>query len=266
MSTDIKTVIVDDEPLARQEMRFLLREHSDIGVAAEARNGLEAVEAVRKHAPDLLFLDIQMPGMDGFGVIRQLLRKGRMPHVVFVTAFDEYAIKAFEVNAVDYLLKPVDKKRLAQAVEKVRKVMGAGDGRGAAAPATAADERLERLLTTLQRRLEPPQKLTIKVGTRYMLVDPREVVYAAVEEGVITVVTDSLTGTTSLRTLEELHQTLPTDLFWRAHRSHLLNINRIREVLPMFKRSYYVKMNDPKGTELPVARAQLGRLREMFRL
>ncbi|MBI2839629.1 MAG: response regulator transcription factor [Acidobacteria bacterium] len=261
---EIKTVIVDDEPLALEEMDFLLKELSDVRVVGRARNGLEAVDVVKKTGPDLLLLDIQMPGMDGFGVLKQILKKGRAPHVVFVTAFDEYAIKAFEFNAVDYLLKPVEKRRLAQALEKARRVL-AGSGDRDRDREGGGDGRLERLLATLERKLEPPRKLTIKVGGRYMLIDAREIIYATVEEGAIVVVTDSLAGSSNCRTLDELQQTLPGDLFWRAHRSHIVNINRVREVLPMFKRTYYLKMADPKAAELPVSRAQISRLKELFR-
>lgn len=257
---EIRTVIVDDEPLALEEMDFLLKDISEVRVVGRARNGLEAVDVVKKTGPDLLFLDIQMPGMDGFGVLKQILKKGRAPHVVFVTAFDEYAIKAFEFNAVDYLLKPVEKRRLAQALEKARRALSGSGDRD-----RDGDGRLERLLATLERRLEPPRKLTIKVGGRYMLIDAREIIYATVEEGAIVVVTDSLAGCSNYRTLDELQQNLPGDLFWRAHRSHIVNINRVREVLPMFKRTYYVKMADPKAAELPVSRAQITRLKELFR-
>src|SRR5919206_1305657 len=118
----LTTVIVDDEQLARDELAFLLRAVDDVEVVASGKNGVEAVNLIKEHNPDLLFLDVQMPGLDGFGVIKKLLdRKIRMPQVVFATAFDQYAVKAFEVNAVDYLLKPFDKKRLGEALQRVRR-------------------------------------------------------------------------------------------------------------------------------------------------
>src|SRR5215472_15402703 len=117
----ISAVIVDDEQLAREELAYLLKE-CEIDVVAQGKNGVEGVNLIRESAPDIVFLDVQMPGVDGFGVIKRLLdRKVAMPQIVFATAFDQYAVKAFEVNAVDYLLKPFDKKRVAQAVEKVKK-------------------------------------------------------------------------------------------------------------------------------------------------
>src|SRR5262250_3644088 len=120
----LSTIIVDDEQLARDELAFLLKEVDDVDVVAQGKNGLEAVNLIREHNPDLVFLDVQMPGLDGFGVIKKLLdKKVPLPKIVFATAFDQYAVKAFEVNAVDYLLKPFDKKRVAQSIEKARAQM-----------------------------------------------------------------------------------------------------------------------------------------------
>src|SRR5947209_13110000 len=117
----LSTVIVDDEQLARDELAFLLKNADDVNVVAQGKNGIEGVNLIKEHNPDLVFLDVQMPGLDGFGVIKKLLdKKVTLPKIVFATAFDQYAVKAFEVNAVDYLLKPFDKKRVAQSIQKVR--------------------------------------------------------------------------------------------------------------------------------------------------
>ena len=117
----LSAIIVDDEQLARDELAYLLKNAGDISVVAQGKNGLEAVSLIREHNPDLVFLDVQMPGLDGFGVIKKLLdRKVPLPKIVFATAFDQYAVKAFEVNAVDYILKPFDKKRVAQSIERAR--------------------------------------------------------------------------------------------------------------------------------------------------
>src|ERR1700745_2595352 len=123
----LSTVIVDDEQLARDELAYLLKNADDVNVVAQGKNGLEAVSLIKEHNPDLVFLDVQMPGLDGFGVIKKLLDKRiPLPKIVFATAFDQYAVKAFEVNAVDYLLKPFDKKRVSQSIQKVRSKMQAG--------------------------------------------------------------------------------------------------------------------------------------------
>ncbi|PYY00727.1 MAG: DNA-binding response regulator [Acidobacteria bacterium] len=217
----ISTIIVDDEQLSREELTYLLKSVGDVEVVAQGSNGVEAIHLIREHNPELVFLDVQMPGLDGFGVIKKLVdKKHPLPQIVFATAFDQYAVRAFEVNAVDYLLKPFDKKRVVQSVEKAKQKLSAA----------------------------PPS------------------CFATIDEGVITVATSSMEGHSNCRTLEELLETLDPNLFWRAHRSHVVNINRIKEVLPWFKSSYQLRMDDRKHTELPVSRAQTKRLRELFGL
>jgi two-component system response regulator LytT len=260
----LTAVIVDDEQLAREELEYLLNSGGDVRVVASGKNGLEAVSLIREHSPDLVFLDVQMPGLDGFGVIKRLLeKKAAMPQVVFATAFDQYAVKAFEVNAVDYLLKPFDKKRVAQAVERARtKKRSQTD----TTSANASGEKLEALVKALESQKAQPVKVVVRSGGRLFLVDQKEICYAAIGEGVISVVTPTLEGQSNCRTLEELLSGLDTNLFWRAHRSFVVNINRIKEVVPWFKSSYQLRMDDRKQTEIPVSRAQTKRLRELFGL
>jgi len=257
----LSAVIVDDEQLARDELAFLLKDVDDVNVVAQGKNGLEAVNLIREHNPDLVFLDVQMPGLDGFGVIKKLLdKKVPLPKIVFSTAFDQYAVKAFEVNAVDYLLKPFDKKRVAQSVAKARAKM-----ESAAAPT----DKLESLVRMLESQKTPASKILIKAAGRLFLVDQKDICYASIEDGVISVVTagaNGLEGQSNCRTLEELLDSLDSNLFWRAHRSFLVNINRIREVVPWFKSSYQLRMDDKKQTEIPESRAQTKRLRELFGL
>jgi two-component system, LytTR family, response regulator LytT len=256
----LSAVIVDDEELARDELSYLLKNAGDVDVVAQGKNGIEAVNLIKEHNPDLVFLDVQMPGLDGFGVIKKLLdKKIPLPKIVFATAFDQYAVKAFEVNAVDYLLKPFDKKRVAQSLQKAR----AKDADGLPA------ERIEALLRVLESQKPQPSKLLLKALGRMFLVDQKDICYASIEDGVITVVTGGLSGMegqSNCRTLEELLDSLDPRLFWRAHRSYLVNINRIREVVPWFKSSYQLRMDDKKQTEIPVSRAQTKRLRELFGL
>jgi two-component system, LytTR family, response regulator LytT len=256
----LSAVIVDDEQLARDELAYLLKNADDVNVVAQGKNGLEAVSLIKEHTPDLVFLDVQMPGLDGFGVIKKLLDKRiPLPKIVFATAFDQYAVKAFEVNAVDYLLKPFDKKRVSQAIQKARAQQDADD-----APA----ERFETLVRMLESQ-KRPNKILLKAVGRMFLVDQKDICYAWIEDGVITVVTAGtagMEGQSNCRTLEELLDTLDSKLFWRAHRSYLVNINRIREVVPWFKSSYQLRMDDKKQAEIPVSRAQTKRLRELFGL
>jgi two-component system response regulator LytT len=252
----ISAVIVDDEQLARDELAYLLKSVGDVEVVAQGKNGVEAVSLIKEHAPDLVFLDVQMPGLDGFGVIKKLLdKKIPLPQIVFATAFDQYAVKAFEVNAIDYLLKPFDKKRVAQSVQKAKAKLE---------KRVPASEKIESLVKALES--QKPQKVLVRAGGRMFLVDQRDICYASIEDGVITIVTPAMEGESNCRTLEELSESLDQNLFWRAHRSYLVNINRIKEVVPWFKSSYQIRMDDRKGTEVPVSRAQTKRLRELFGL
>jgi len=257
----LSAIIVDDEQLARDELAYLLKNTGDVNVVAQGKNGLEAVSLIKEHNPDLVFLDVQMPGLDGFGVIKKLLdRKVPLPKIVFATAFDQYAAKAFEVNAVDYILKPFDKKRVAQAIEKARTKVEAGVG---------SDEKFEALVRMLESQKPQTAKVLIKAAGRLFLADPKDICYATIEDGVITVATSGnagMEGQSNCRTLEELFNNLDPNSFWRAHRSFLVNIHHIREVVPWFKSSYQLRMDDKKQTEIPVSRAQTRRLRELFNL
>ena len=257
----LRTVVVDDEQLARDELCFLLSKIGDIEVVAQAANGVEALDVIEEHAPDLVLLDVQMPGLTGFEVARRLLKGGFESHLVFVTAYDRHAIEAFDVNAVDYILKPVESERLETALERVRKRM---QPERAAARPSGTD--LDRLLQMLSDRNVHREQLAVKVGDRFLLIHADEVVHASVEDDVITVVTNSLSGTSNYRTLDELQARLDPGVFWRVHRSHLVNINKIREIVPWFSRNYILKMKDAKGTEIPVSRSQTKRLREYLRL
>ena len=219
----LSAVIVDDEQLARDELAFLLKGVGDIDVVAQGKNGLEAINLIREHNPDLVFLDVQMPGLDGFGVIKKLLdKKVPLPKIVFATAFDQYAVRAFEVNAVDYLLKPFDKKRVAQSVQKARSKM----------ESSGAPDKLDTLVRMLEsQKAQPTSKILIKSAGRLLLVDQKDICFASIEDGVITVATAGPNGTegqSNCRTLEELLDSLNPQLFWRAHRSFLVNINHIK--------------------------------------
>jgi len=265
----LTALIIDDEPLARQELLYLLEAAEGVEVVAQGANGIEAVELIRTHKPDVVFLDVQMPGLDGFAVLKKLLdKKSGLPQVVFATAFDQYAVRAFEVNAVDYLLKPVDRKRLLKTIEKVRARLSApADANG---EASTTDARLDALLKLVETRTQPakPQsgKIVVRAQNRLLLVDQREICFASIESGTISVATGAIEGESNCRTLEELMDQLDPETFWRAHRSYVVNIQHIREVVPWFKSSYQLRMDDPKKTEIPVSRAQTKRLRELFNL
>jgi two-component system response regulator LytT len=258
--TVLHTVVVDDEPHAREELCFLLDQIPGVEIVAQAGDGPEALTVISEHAPEMVMLDVQMPGLTGFEVARRLVDSDTNSHVVFVTAFDRHAIEAFEVNAVDYLLKPVEAERLATAVDRVRKRVQSGRA-GQPVP-----ENLDRVLQLLAERQNRRDQLAVKVGDRFLLIQSDEVVHASVDDDVITVVTNSLSGTSNYRTLDELQARLDPEVFWRVHRSHLVNINKIREIVPWFSRNYLLKMKDAKGSEIPVSRSQTRRLREYLKL
>ncbi len=272
----ISALIIDDEQLAREELKYLLDSVGGVDVVAQGANGIEAVDLIEEHHPDLVFLDVQMPGQDGFAVIQRVMERSRkdkpaaaLPHFVFATAYDQYAVRAFDVNAVDYLLKPFDRARVLEAVDRVRARLATGGPANAAAP--DAEAQLNRLLRLLDRpqgaeQGRPPAKLIVQAQSRLLLVDQAEICYAAIDEGVIRVVTRAFEGQSKCRTLEELMELLDPARFWRAHRGFVVNIDQIREVMPWFKSSYQLRMNDKQQTEIPVSRAQTKRLRELFNL
>jgi len=252
----LTAVVADDEQLAREELCFLLGQLEGVEVVGQATNGMEAVEAIARLDPDVAFLDIQMPGLTGLDVVRQLHEAGTTAAIVFVTAFDQRAVEAFEVNAVDYLLKPVEAARLAQAVNRARA------RRPDAVPLADQLDRLVRLMATANR----PTQVAVKVGERFVLLQADEILYASVVDDSINIVTGQVSGTSNDRTLDELQARLDPAVFWRVHRSHLVNINKIKEIVPWFSRNYILRMKDAKATEIPVSRSQTRRLREYLKL
>lgn len=256
----IRTLVVDDEPLARSNLTVLLRLDTEIEIVAECGSGKKALAEIRSKKPDLVFLDVQMPGLDGFGVLKKLVeRKMKMPHVVFATAFDQYAVQAFEVNAVDYVLKPFDKARIAKAIQRARKMLDTQ---------TSTTDRLEQLVSQLGAAKSTPQraKVLVNVQQRLLLVNAEDIIFATVDGGSIWIVTRDLEGSSNYRTLDELSATLDADAFWRPHRSFLINLQHVKEVVPWFNSTFMLKMSDKKTTEVPVSRVQARRLRELFKL
>jgi len=264
---DLRAVVVDDEQLARDELGYLLGQVGGVEVVGQAGNGVEALTAIDRLHPDVVFLDVQMPGLTGFEVARRMLDNRAAAHIIFVTAYDQHAIEAFEVNAVDYLLKPVDPARLEVAVGRARRrVTSEGPlDREAGAPGVSNAE-LEKIIQAVAERQSRRERLAIKVGERFLLVQAEEIIYASLAEDSITVVTGQHAGTSNYRTLDELQTRLDPSVFWRVHRSHLVNINKIKEIVPWFSRNYILRMKDNKSTEIPVSRTQTRRLREYLKL
>jgi len=204
-----------------------------------------------------VFLDVHMPGLDGVGVVRRLKEKGiEPPQFIFVTAYDQYAVEAFRLEALDYLLKPVDKGRLAETIDRARRMIQ--ERRVGELPPVAAKP--------IGPAAAPRTKLLVRNSNRNFIVDANDVIYATIDDGLITLVTTNIEGHSNYRTIEDLQANLDRELFWRVHRSYLVNINRIKEVVPWFKSSYQLRMDDKKHTEIPVSRVQTRRLRELFKL
>ena len=252
-TTVLTAMIVDDEQLAQDELAYLIKDFADIEVVGTARHGLAAVDLIQKLEPDLVFMDVQMPGLDGLGVVRKLRELHvELPHIIFATAFDQYAVEAFRVEAMDYLLKPIERARLEETIERARR---------------AIQDRQKSIVPEPSARLTPQRtKLLVRNANRNFIVDAQDMVYATIEDGLITLVTTAMEGHSNYKTIEELQANLDRDTFWRVHRSYLVNINRIKEVVPWFKSSFQLRMDDKKQSEIPVSRVQTKRLRELLKL
>ncbi|MGE4299609.1 MAG: LytR/AlgR family response regulator transcription factor [Desulfovibrionaceae bacterium] len=242
----IRALVVDDEPPARDELVYLLSAHPDVEVL-EAGSATAALQMIRAEQPDLVFQDIQMSGKDGFHVLEMAMAMPEPPLFVFVTAFDQYAVQAFEENAVDYLLKPVAAKRLAKSMERVRALLGGKR-------ATTERGALRRLLEGMGRR-ECLCRLPVEQGGRIRLIPTADVVLVEAEGKRLTAMTDAgpvaCHGQASLAGLEER---LESQGFFRANRSVLVNLERIGACAPWFGGKYHVEMNDKARTKVTVSR------------
>ncbi len=248
----MRSIIVDDEEPARARLGRLLAVHPDIVVVGEARDGLEAVEKVEELQPELLFLDIQMPGLTGFEVLQSIPPAVAMPLVIFVTGYDRHALAAFEANALAYLLKPVEPERLAQAVERARKLSG-----------TASEVERERAHVLRVAREAPKvlRQIVCRKRDRLVLTPPEQICWFQVQDGVVKAHTATDTFTVNYQ-LGELEAGLPADVFFRARREVLVNLTRIREIRPYFKSGFLLVMPDADGTEIVVSERQARSLRQ----
>ncbi len=244
----IRTLVVDDEKLARERLLSFLRGYDDIEVIGQAKNGVEAVRAIDEESPDLVFLDVQMPGMDGFEVLKTVKKS---PQVVFATAFDEYAIRAFEVHAADYLLKPIARTRLEEALRRVRLRL---DGQS-----TAPQLReLVELLEARQRRYLT--QLPLHRGRQILVMPTEQILWFEVEYRLVYAHVDGDRYMTNF-TLRELEERLDPEVFFRAHKSRLVNLQHVRAIVPWFGGRFKLVMRDQKGSEVELSRAQARELR-----
>lgn len=256
----ITTVIVDDEPLARRNLRLLLKDDPEIEIAGEANSGREALSLIRKHSPDLVFLDIQMPEMDGFGVLENL-DASQLPVIVFVTAFDQYALKAFEFHALDYLLKPFDDARFGKALAQAKLQVEQRELKD-------LSSRLVALLENRDKPLEQParskyvSRLLIKSAGRVFFLKTDEIDYVQAEDYYVKLHVGRKSHLLR-ETMNEMEAKLDPSRFLRIHRSSIVNIERIRELQQHFNGEYIVLLHD--GTELKLSRSRREQLQTLLK-
>jgi two-component system LytT family response regulator len=249
----IRALIVDDEPLAREGIQMRLKPEPDIEVIGECRNGREAVTVILRDAPDLVFLDIQMPRMDGFAVI-EAIGADRMPYIIFITAYDEHALRAFEVHALDYLLKPIDGSRFLEALSRARDRI-----RGKNLAAIAAQ--LQQMMATLKGEKEYLERLSIKSAGRILFLGVDEIDWIEAADNYVQV----HAGQTShllLATMNSLETRLNPQQFLRVHRSTIVNLKRIKELHPMFHGEYRIILQD--NTQLTSGRSYSKSLQKLL--
>lgn len=251
----ISALIVDDEAAARSRLRKLLASHPFALIEGDARDGLEALEAIRKHRPQVVFLDIEMPGLGGFEVVEALPAED-MPLIVFVTAFDEHAMAAFEANAVAYLLKPVNEERLAAVVSRLEQLV--------AAPGAATAETTRASAKAGVKR-RPLHHVVAVQRDGYILIPLNEVCYFQVVDGVTNVHTAAATWRTNYA-IGDLESRLPSPPFFRAHRSTIANLDKVATISPMFKGALLLTMKDSPASEIQVSERQAKHVRELLQL
>lgn len=253
MNDRIRAVIVDDEPLAREGVRLHLENEPDIDVAGEAGGGEEAVSLIEEVRPDLLFLDVQMPGLDGFAVL-EAVGAANMPVTIFTTAYDQFAVRAFDAHAVDYVLKPYDRERFHRAVERARERIQARRTAG-------VDGRLESLIGELRSRSRYVERLVVRAGGRIVILRTADVQWIEAASNYVRI---HVGGKDHLlrETMTALESRLDPSEFVRIHRSTIVRIDCIRELEPLFQGDYVVILDD--GTRLTSSRGYRDRLQELL--
>jgi DNA-binding LytR/AlgR family response regulator len=259
VNVPIRTLIVDDEPLARERLKRLLADIEDVEFVGEAGSGVQAVEMIEGQRPDVVLLDIQMPVLDGFGVLEAL---DEPPLIIFVTAYDQYAIRAFEVNAVDYLLKPFSQERLNRAIHRAREELNKERGFAKAPGPWSSTRQLAPLLRSLADQGQYAARLAVHDRDRIRVLDTEQVDWIGIEDDEVTVHVGQ-EAYTIRRTLSELEARLDPARFFRAHRSAIVNLDRVQEIIPWFKGSHRLRLTT--GAEVDLSRRRARALREILR-
>jgi len=246
----LRSLIVEDEPASRARLRRMLAAHPEVEVVGEAVDGIDALQKIREITPDLLFLDIEMPGLTGFQVLRSIPSEVAMPHVVFITGYDQYALDAFEANALAYLLKPLEPERLAQAVDRAVRLHNSN----------AQPER-QQMLAASAPESAPLKQIVGRKRDRFILMTPDEVLFFHVEGGLVRARTAADTLLVNY-TIADLEASLDAAVFFRARRDCLVNLTRVREIRPYFRSSFLLIMQDAPNTEIAVSERQARLLRK----
>jgi DNA-binding LytR/AlgR family response regulator len=245
----MRVLVVDDEPLARESLIRMLAAEAGVEIAGEAANGIEALERIAEFEPDAVFLDIEMPGLNGFEVLDNL---SKPPLVVFATAYDEYAIRAFDASAVDYLLKPIQAERVSKCVARLRGAVGRESLTGS--------DVVRKLLSEL--RPAGPTRIAVKLGNRIVLVSPREIVHVSAKDKLVFVHTAREHYLVD-KTVTEMEDCLDRSGFFRINRADLVNLEHVRELMPWFSGAWRVKLST--GVELDVSRDRARQLKQLLR-
>jgi len=256
----IRTLIVDDEELARKRLRRMLEPFDDLEIVGEAENGAEAVTKIESERPDLIFLDVQMPDLDGFGALK-MIELERMPMVIFVTAFDQFAVNAFEVNAIDYLLKPVHRQRLEQAVAKAREKLASREK-------AASRDQAGAQLTQFLKSLAPPsraylQRLPVRSQHRILILNVDQITSLRVDRGLVCATTSEGEFWTKYTALRELEELLDPQVWRRIHRQVIVNLNHVREINAFDNNTARLTLTG--GQQVNVSRNHLPGLRQVLR-
>lgn len=242
----LKAIIVEDEYLAREELEYLVKSHSEIDIVASFEDGLEAFKYLQNHEVDVVFLDIQIPSIDGLLLAKNLHKSTHPPHVVFVTAYKEFAVEAFELEAFDYILKPYNEPRIISLLQKIEQA-----GRQAPKPQHEAASNASRTVNLVK-------------GER-IIVTPCEQIYYAEADEKLTYVYTRTDRYVMQMTISEFVSRLPAEGFFRCHRSYCVNINKIREIVPWFNSTYLIRLHD-LSSEVPVSRSNIKAFRQLMRL
>ena len=246
----MRVLLVDDETSARRRLARLLEVYSDVEIVGQAQDGLEALALMESTKPDLIFLDIRMPELDGFGVIRAIPSTLKMPLVIFATSYDEHALEAFDANAIAYLLKPIEVERLTSAVDRARRLLGSDKER-------AEDEQRVQAMAVSGKRL---QRIVCRKHNRLVLLDPTEILWFYIDGGIVRAQTASENYWANYQ-LNQLEAGLDPELFFRARREVLVNLSKIRSLKPYDGSTFVLVMSDPHETEVLVSERRAKDLR-----